>query len=687
MEHAAAIFGAILVTTATGLAAEIHVSLDGDDANPGTVERPLRSLAAAQRTVRTTKAGSTEPISVIFHEGAYYLPETVVFTTADSGSAEAPITYAAAPGEDVTISGGVLLDLTWTRHEMGIMKADVPAGFATDQLFVNGRRQHMARYPNFNPDARYYNGFAADAISHERAKQWSDPRGGFIHALHRSRWGSLHYEITGRDESGALQYVGGWQNNRRAGMHEECRFVENIRDELDAPGEWFFEAEESTLYFIPPDGLDLDHAVIEAVRLTHLIELRGSEDAPVRHLTFQGLTFTHAARTFMDNREPLLRSDWTTYRGGAIVFDGAEDCAIRDCSIDQVGGNAVFISNFNRRIEITSCRIVDAGASGVSFVGDPDAVRSPLFEHNETQTLEEMDHTPGPKTSNYPSQCRVHDNLITRIGRTEKQSAGVNISMASEITISHNSIYDVPRAGINICDGTWGGHVIEFNDVFDTVKETGDHGSFNSWGRDRFWHKDRALTAEWVARNPDMPKWDAVKPTIIRNNRWRCDHGWDIDLDDGSSNYRIYSNLCLKGGIKLREGYFRTVENNVIVGNTFHPHAWYPDCHTAFRRNIIWQDEYRPARMKPDLWGDELDSNLVHDGEGKTGPAKGLREMGGADRHSRSDDAMLVDPAGGDYRVTNGSPALELGFESFPMDEFGVLSPGLRAEARTPMLP
>ena len=24
---------------------------------------------------------------------------------------------------------------------------------------------------------------------------------------------------------------------------------------------------------------------------------------------------------------------------------------------------------------------------------------------------------------------------------------------------------------------------------------------------------------------------------MLRNNRWRCDHGWDIDLDDGSTNY------------------------------------------------------------------------------------------------------------------------------------------------------
>ena len=57
--------------------------------------------------------------------------------------------------------------------------------------------------------------------------------------------------------------------------------------------------------------------------------------------------------------------------------------------------------------------------------------------------------------------------------------------MCRNITVSHNSIYNTPRAGINISEGTWGGHIIEYNDIFNTVKETGDHGTINSWGRDR----------------------------------------------------------------------------------------------------------------------------------------------------------------------------------------------------------
>jgi len=80
----------------------------------------------------------------------------------------------------------------------------------------------------------------------------------------------------------------------------------------------------------------------------------------------------------------------------------------------------------------------------------------------------------------------------------------------------------------------------------------------------------------------------------LRNNRWRCDHGWDIDLDDGSTNYEITNNLCLNGGLKLREGFYRLAENNIMVNNSFHPHVWYGNSEDVFRRNIVF-GPYRPS--------------------------------------------------------------------------------------------
>lgn len=657
-----------------------HVSPKGNDAASGAEAAPFATLARAQAAARTF--AGVRPVTVTLHSGVYYLPETLVFGPQDSGSAEAPIRYVAAPGASPVISGGQRLTLEWKPFRDGIWRAETPRGLALDQLFLNGERLPMARYPNYDPQVRHFNGFAADAIAPERVARWANPAGGYIHAMHNALWGDMHWRILGKKPDGSLDFEGGWQNNRPSPMHREFRFVENVFEELDAPGEWFHDAAAGFLYVFPPAGTELQESVVEVVRLRHLFEFRGTRERPVRWITVRGLTFRHAARSFMENREPLLRSDWTVYRGGALLFGGAEDLSVEDCDFDQLGGNAVFVNRYNRRLAIRGCLIRETGANGVAFVGDPQAVRSPLFNYGAKFDYATIDRTPGPKTEDYPADCSVEDCLITRSGRFEKQTAPVQISMARRITVRHCSIYDVPRAGINIGDGCWGGHLIEGCDVFDTVLETGDHGSFNSWGRDRYWHPDVRRVDREVAADPSLPFLDMVEPIIIRNSRWRCDHGWDIDLDDGSSRYFIYHNLLLSGGLKLREGYGRVATNNVIVGNSLHPHVWFENSGDVFVRNIV-MGPYQPAIMEVARWGREIDSNLF-----TTSEADRVRfARHGCDAHSLVGDPLFIDPARGDFRVREGSPALQLGFVNFPMDRFGVRSPRLRAIARVPAFP
>jgi hypothetical protein len=653
----------------------------GHDANPGTLEKPFASLQRAQQAVRQ------KPGPVFLRGGTYYLPETLVFSARDSGTKDAPVLFQAYQNERPVISGGIRLNqLDWQPGVGGVFHTKVPEDLRTEEIFVNGERQILARYPNFDPTAQYFDGFAADAISTNRAASWADPVGGYFHAMHPALWGDFTWCITGKDPQGAVTLEGGWQNNRGGSVHRTIRFVENISEELDAPGEWFLDAKTHTLYFYPPAGLDLKNATVEATRLRSLVEFRGREDQPVRFITLRGLTFRHAARTVMDTKEPLLRGDWAIYRGAAIFFEGAEDCALEDSFLDQVGGNGIFVNHYNRRVAIRGCQIAKAGASGICFVGDPQAARNPLFNYSQLNKLEDLDRTPGPRTKNFPADCLVEDCLIYLTGRVEKQTAGVNIDLSQDITVRHCSIYDMPRAGINIGDGCWGGHVIEFCDIFDTVKETGDHGSFNSWGRDRYWRPNIAEVNAWVKEVPELPRLDAVKPVILANNRWRCDHGWDIDLDDGSSFYIITNNLCLRGGIKNREGYRRIVENNIMVGSGFHPHVWFDQSGDIFRRNIVWRD-YQPARMHAPPWGRDMDFNLMHKDGATNSPATALQLRSGRDTNSIVADALFVDPVNGDYRVKDGSPARALGFVNFPMDKFGVRKPELKALARTPVLP
>ena len=93
---------------------------------------------------------------------------------------------------------------------------------------------------------------------------------------------------------------------------------------------------------------------------------------------------------------------------------------------------------------------------------------------------------------------------------------------------------------------------------------------------------------------------------------------------------------------------------------------------------------YRPAAMSDRLkrWGKEVDRNLF-----TTTDADRLKFAAkGCDSHSLVGDPMFMDPAHGDFRVKDGSPALALGFRNFPMDRFGVERPALKAIARTPRI-
>ena len=648
----------------------IYVSVEGDDSAEGTKDTPVRTFERAQMLARKAKG----PVRVWFGNGTYYLTRTIVFDSHDNH-----VVYCSQNPQGAVISGGSRLSLKWREEKNGIWSAQTDSLLTIDQLFVNGKCKRMARYPNISQDkeANVFDRWRLneagdekkdDALSEDRIARWQNPAGGYIHAMHEYLWGDMHWIIKGK-ENGNLNTEGGWQNNRPSRMHPHFRIVENIREELDEPGEWYYDQKTCVLYYMPEEE-DLENAEIEVAGLKCLMAFDGNRKDVVRDVTIEGFTFRHTARTFMENKERLLRSDWTIYRGGAVTLKNTEDCRIRNCDFDQLGGNAVFIDCYNRDFSISGCYIHDCGASGIAFVGDTESVRNPMFDYGQ-KASEVKDFEKGPKTDNYPTHCLVEDCLITRTGRTEKQTAGVQISMSFGIRVNHCTICNVPRAGINISEGTFGGHVIENCDVFNTVLETGDHGSFNSWGRDRYWSPSVKETSESVAAHPGRENLDMLARNELRHNRWKCDHGWDIDLDDGTSNYLIQDNLLLGGGLKLREGYHRKVVNNIIEGNTLHLHVWYANSGDVIMHNIIGKAYatigMNQAMKADEKWGDCIDRNFFVGMEA----VPDAYVANGCDSSSLSGD------------VSN-APAI--GFHNFCSDDFGVMSERLKALAPTPPL-
>ena len=722
-----------------------YVASRGSDSHDGTAHQPFATLAWARDAVRALDKRLLPGVTVYLEAGTHLLSETLRFCPGDSGTPTCPVTYAAMPGLPVIVSGSCRLDCHWEPWRDGIWRCPVPEAangqLDFSRLFVNGCLQIRARYPNYDPAGDKTPGFSGHCyagssygkpghcypaspvpwpenreLSYDpstfTARKWSRPEEGVMHVFAANYWGNMQFQLAGRDDTKLLLGRGGWQLNAiyqgqgATGIDQRSAFfVDNIFEELDAPGEWYLDKREGWLYLMPEPGVALATAVVEAPVLQRLVEFRGEAGSPVRHLHFEGIHFTGSDATFLEPYEAPSLGDWSIHRGGALLFDNAENCELRNCEFSGLGGNAVFVNHRACGIRIADSHFHGIGESAICLVGKSHL--DPAGKYHCPHCGAEHQWCWGDASCDIPSDCLIENNTIHGIGLCGKQTAGVFLSLSNRITIRANHIFNTPRAAICINDGFHGGHLIEGNDIHDTVLETGDHGPFNSWGREPFWcdaqsHGPASHPAGDVLR-------DARETTIIRHNRFRDHAGWGIDLDDGSSNYHVYNNLCIGISVKLREGDFRLVENNIFIHPANPPgaHCGFENNSDVFRFNIVLirsgaENREGDVNFSNDdsagsvvslilppakgTWFKEWDHNLYfsdlgafranvcHYGEGKR--ICRIYDLSSwqkleMDVHSLYADPLFMDVDGGDYRLRAGSPALALGFRPFDTAEFG----------------
>jgi hypothetical protein len=582
------------------------------------------------------------------------------------------------------------------------MKTTIAINLKVDQLFLNGTRQVLARYPNFTESQPQLQGYASDALTKAAACANPAEGPGYIRALHDQLWGGNDFIITGKS-GGAVTYNWVGDNQRGNAMHATYRMVENIYELLDTAGEWFYRKSTGELFFWPLSGTNLSTATIVLASQDGLIRIVGSGASSansVKYIQFKNLVFTHTYRTlFSGTFEPLSMGDWCIVRNGTVFMQNAENICVECCTFDQVGGNAIFINGYNRNHVIFNNTFESGGASCVAMCGLQSSIRCACTWSTSVSC---SDNTAGPLTQEYPAYILIDNNLMHNFGRFEKQVAGVEIAASMCDTVRHNTIYHCPRAGINFNDGYWGGHVIDYNKVYEVVLETSDHGPFNSWGRCRNW----GCGSNWN-NVPTLAAslLDPMTPTIIRNNYLKNSdtNFFGIDLDDGSTNYSCHNNVVIGGGFKLQRGRFNHFVNNVVVGGgTIDVHDPMPQCGDSVRHNIIVGPEFADwccswATAPMNQTGQAMSAGLVSrgalidsncywgygitprvfswTGTDRNGTACTWAQWvaGGNDVHSTIADPLFVDPANGNYQVKSGSPAFALGFKNFPMDSFGVM--------------
>ena len=144
----------------------LYVATTGNDrTGDGSQPTPFATLHRAQVEIRKTPSATRGAITVEVAAGTYYFNTTLAFGPEDSGSsAAAPTIWKAADGADVTLSGGLKLELEWEPYAapytaansggygkafQAKLPAGVPLNFTT--LFVDNVRAIRARFPNGNP--------------------------------------------------------------------------------------------------------------------------------------------------------------------------------------------------------------------------------------------------------------------------------------------------------------------------------------------------------------------------------------------------------------------------------------------------------------------------------------------------------------------------------------------------------
>lgn len=259
-------------------------------------------------------------------------------------------------------------------------------------------------------------------------------------------------------------------------------------------------------------------------------------DKPVTNITIANMTFTQTEPTYLSEYEVPSGGDWSIHRGGTVFVEGVEGFLLQNCTFDSPGGNALFLSNYIRRAVIEGNEFVYTGDSAIAAVGSTDLING--------------------TSGNQPRGTKIIGNLMHEIGIWGKQTSGYFQALAAETELFGNVMFNGPRAGINFNDGFGGGNLVEMNLVFNMVRETVDHGPFNSWDRQPYLTKVKDGASSLTPAQSN-----------ITRNFFICNYHaiYPIDHDDGSCCYHDTHNYLVYGGYKNNLGYNKVVKNNVYI--------------------------------------------------------------------------------------------------------------------------
>ena len=683
--------------------ADFVVGLGGNDTwsgkllDPGKDDGPFATVARACEAVRTLLKTQKErrPVRVVLRGGTYYLDSPLEFGPEDSGTEQAPVVYAAAPGEKVVLSGGRRLKGgRW--GEVNGRKAwvvDIPevkgGTWRFRQLFVNGERRPRTRLPKqgeyrIESLPGYTGDFLRSPTKHfvyapgHIAPTWRNLRD--VEVVGITRW--LDNRLPIESVNGETRTVTFDRPSLFALVSSAVSgdgtpkpsvyWVENVFEALYTAGQWYLDRPQGRLYYLPQSGEDPALVEMIAPRLTQVLRVAGRPGAPVHDLRFEGLTFSHTEWQPPPDYASSLQAGVEV--PGALWFDYAERCAVTGGAIEHLGNSGVEVGVGCVDIEISRNQITDIGAGGIRighfFSWETDGAGQ-LTERGK-QRKAAMPQGP------HSQRVTVADNVISHCGRFTPEAAGVFVGDNANNKVIHNHIYDLFQCGISVGSvQDFGpnhaqGNIIEYNHVHDIGQ-----GLLSD------------LAGIYTCSTPGTRiRYNRVHDVSRRNYG-----GWGIYPDEGSHDLLIQNNLvyrCQDGALFAHHNQNITAENNIFAFNRAAQieRGGIGGFELTCRRNLIYYQEgaalgsYGIENSAPNVCA--FDHNIYWNvsGDPVLFGSKSLVEWQarGQDQHSLIADPLFVDAAQGDFRLRPGSPAARIGFEPWDLSIVGPRPPSMESK-------
>jgi len=566
-----------------------YVAPDGDDAAPGTRERPFKTLERARDTVRALKAAGPLPpggIAVVLRGGVYRRTTSFTLGPEDSGTKSAPILYCAAPGERVILRGGRTVDrfekLTDpigrkripARVQPHVLQADLKAAGITDfgrfyprgygikpdkpahlELFFKGRPMPLARWPN--DDFRMSKRFTTvKALIGEKpgtfVNKTIDRTNGFIYGDPRHAtwldepeiwlfgyWGRMY----AADWVRVTSIVPDTHQIRIAPPLPAYAFIQgapyfaaNVLRELDAPGEWYLDRATGMLFFWPPSPIRNGDVVASLLNEPFLVLNN------VSHVAFRGLIFEAG-------------------RFHGAVISGGEDVILAGCVFRDLGVYGVRIEGGRNHV-VVGCDIEYVGDGGVYMRG------------GDVRTLTPSGHL--------VENCHIHH--FDRWNRAGYQAGVSQIGVGTRI--SHCLIHDGPHQAVYVREND---HVLEYTEIHDTCHEAGEMGSYYMYGSTRvLGERGQVVRFNYWRHLP----WNETFKRFAYTGR----HALHVDHMNGDITLygNIFQHCPTSSGV-----FFSGGPDNKIENNLFH------DCAVAINlsdRSWVYRKVNTPPRFRLDAY-------------------------------------------------------------------------------------